>query len=79
MQSKAGQILCLCAYGQSKQVVLAGTRHGQVALWALNRPEPVKIFDMPSDAGIPLCLEYDLHNTFLCGTSGKRVVQWNMS
>lgn len=71
--------MCLSGYGASKQVVLAGTRGGQVALWAIANPvAPVKIFSMPDSAGTPLCLDYDGQNTILAGTSHKMLVQWDM-
>lgn len=71
--------MCLTGYGQSKQVVLAGTSSGQVALWAIQNPAaPVKRFAMPEDAGRVLCLEFDGADTILAGTSNGTVVQWSM-
>lgn len=63
----------------SRQVVLAGTREGQVALWAIsNSAGPVKIFSMPEGAGFPVCLDFDGTDTILAGTSQKQLVQWNI-
>ncbi|KAL3149323.1 hypothetical protein ABBQ32_002131 [Trebouxia sp. C0010 RCD-2024] len=79
MMSPSGQVMCLTGYGQSKQVVLAGTSSGQVALWAIQNPAaPVKRFAMPEDAGRVLCLEFDGADTILAGTSNGTVVQWSM-
>lgn len=79
LQSSNGQVMCISGYGTSKQVLLIGTRDGDVSLWALSHAAaPVKIFKMPHGAGVPLCLDYDGNNAILCGTSSNMLVEWDM-
>ena len=71
--------MCLTGYGRSKQVVLAGTRTGQVALWAIANPdEPVKNFAMPGKCGAVCCLESDGGDIILAGTSTNLIIMWSM-
>ncbi|DBA70459.1 TPA: hypothetical protein ACH3X2_011865 [Trebouxia sp. C0005] len=77
--STNGAVMCLSGYSTNKQVLLAGTRGGDVSLWTLSSPAaPVKIFSMPQNAGVPLCLDYDGLNAILCGTSQNMLVHWDM-
>lgn len=77
--STSGAVMSLSGYSTNKQVLVAGTRGGDVSLWAVSNPAaPVKIFTMPQNAGMPLCLAFDGLNTILCGTSQNVLVQWDM-
>ncbi len=80
LQSTNGAVMCLSGYSTNKQVLVAGTRGGDVSLWALSNPAaPVKIFTMPQNAGMPLCLAFDGTNAILCGTSQNMLVHWDMT
>ena len=71
--------MCLTGYGNSKQVVLTGTRSGLVSLWAIQNPSaPVKQFAMPANAGAILCLATDGIDTILAGTNNNMVIMWSM-